>query len=78
MHNEAHEQGYAAGYAEGIADAQDVANRMQTMLDNLQQAVGEIDQRIADHRLATSIEIRQPGRPLCLSREARVAAAGCT
>ena len=57
MHNEAHEQGYAAGYAEGIADAQDVANRMQTMLDNLQQAVGEIDQRIADQLLATSIEI---------------------
>ena len=57
MHNEAHEQGYAAGYAEGIADAQDVANRMQAMLDNLQQAVGEIDQRIADQLLATSIEI---------------------
>ena len=57
MHNEAHEQGYTAGYAEGIADAQDVANRMQTMLDNLQQAVGEIDQRIADQLLATSIEI---------------------
>ncbi len=57
MHNEAHEQGYAAGYAEGIADAKNVTKRMQTMLNNLQQAVGEIDQRIADQLLATSIEI---------------------
>lgn len=57
MHNEAHEQGYAAGYAEGIAEAQAIAARFQAVLGGLQQAVGDLDQHIADQLLATSIEI---------------------
>lgn len=57
MHNEAHEQGYAAGYAEGIADAQAVADQIGAILGTLQQAVGDLDQRIADQLLATAIEI---------------------
>jgi len=57
MHNEAHEQGYAAGYAEGIADAQAVADQISAILGTLQQAVGDLDQHIADQLLATAIEI---------------------
>ena len=57
MHNEAHEQGYAAGYAEGIADARTVVTQIQAVLGSLQEAVGDLDQHIADQLLATSIEI---------------------
>ena len=57
MHNEAHEQGYAAGYAEGIAEARTIATRIHSVLSSLQQAVGDLDQHIADQLLATSIEI---------------------
>jgi len=57
MHNEAHEQGYAAGYEEGIADAKAVLADATRILDNLQQAVTNLDQKIADQLLATSIEI---------------------
>jgi len=57
MHNEAHEQGYAAGYAEGSADARAIVAQLVSVLDSLQQAVGDIDQHIADQLLATAIEI---------------------
>ncbi len=57
MHNEAHEQGYDAGYAEGIATARAVATQIQAVLGSLQEAVGGLDQHIADQLLATSIEI---------------------
>lgn len=57
MHNEAHAQGYAAGYTEGIAEAQAAAARIQAVLENLGQAVGQLEQHVADRLLATSIEI---------------------
>ncbi len=57
MHNEAHEQGYAAGYAEGIADAQAIVARIHAVMSSLQQAVGDLDQHVADQLLATSIEV---------------------
>jgi len=57
MHDEAHKQGYAEGYAEGIAEAKSIAKKMATVLNNLHQAVRDLDQSIADQLLATSIEI---------------------
>ncbi len=57
MYSEAHEQGYATGYAEGLAVAQTVAEQIDALLNSVQQAVSELDQKIADQLLATSIEI---------------------
>jgi len=57
MHDEAHKQGYAEGYAEGIAEAKSIAKRMATVLNNLNHAVKDLDQKVADQLLATSIEI---------------------
>ena len=57
MHNEAHEQGYAAGYSEGIDNARATVAQIHAVLSSLQQAVGDLDQHIADQLLATSIEI---------------------
>lgn len=57
IHDEAHEQGYSAGYAEGIAEAKAVAAQIDAVLNSLQQAVGGIDQHIADRLLAVAIEI---------------------
>ena len=57
MHIEAHEQGYAAGYEEGIAEAKDIAARIDVLLTNVQQAIAALDQQVADQLLATSVEI---------------------
>ena len=57
MHIEAHEQGYSAGFEEGMAEARAVTARMNGLMTNLQQAIAEIDQQVADQLLATSIEI---------------------
>jgi len=57
MHSEAHEQGYAAGYEEGIADAKAVLADTKEILNNFQQAITDLDQKIADQLLATSIGI---------------------
>ena len=57
MYSEAQEQGYAAGYEEGVAVAQTAAAQIDSLLNSVQQAVSELDQKIADQLLATSIEI---------------------
>ena len=64
-HAEGHAEGYAAGYAEGkeqgiaegLAEARAVARKIGSVLDQLSQATGELDQHIADQLLATAIEI---------------------
>ena len=57
MHIEAHQQGYSAGFEEGIAEARAITARMNGLMTNLQQAIAELDQQVADQLLATSIEI---------------------
>lgn len=57
IHTEAHESGYAAGYEEGIAQARGEAARIGCLLENLQQALKEMDQGVADQLLAVSVEI---------------------
>ncbi|MDR3220673.1 MAG: flagellar assembly protein FliH [Candidatus Accumulibacter sp.] len=73
IHDEAREQGYAeghsagssagysAGYAsgqsEGLDKARDVTARLAEILESLEQAVGEIEQRVAEQLLSTAVEI---------------------
>ncbi|MDR2614207.1 MAG: flagellar assembly protein FliH, partial [Candidatus Accumulibacter sp.] len=54
---EGHTEGYAEGQAEGQAKAQEIAARMAELLENLEQALGTIEQSIADRLLATVVEI---------------------
>jgi flagellar assembly protein FliH len=57
IHDEAYAQGYSAGYAEGMASARENASRIEQMLASLDDAVGGIEQEIADQLLATALEI---------------------
>ena len=57
MHIEAHQQGYNAGYEEGMAHAQATMARIDGLMTNLQLALKEFDQHVADQLLATSVEI---------------------
>ena len=57
IHNEAHAQGYAAGFAEGAGEARAIGDRMNALMASLQEAVGALDQQIAERLLATSVEI---------------------
>lgn len=49
--------GYAAGYATGSTAAKDAATTLAALMDNLQQALAEIDQNVADQLLGLAIEI---------------------
>jgi flagellar assembly protein FliH len=57
MHADAHQQGYEAGYEEGIAKAKETAAQIDTLMTNLQQALLELDQHVAEQLLSTSVEI---------------------
>lgn len=57
MHHEAHEAGYAAGYAEGIGAAQTTATAMSVLLDNLAEALADVDQGVAEQLLTLAIEV---------------------
>ena len=57
MHADAHEQGYAAGYAEGLARAEEIAGRLNTLLNGVQASVNALDQEVAEQLLATAVEI---------------------
>ena len=57
MHAEAHQQGYDAGYEEGISGARDIASRIDGLMSNLQHALLELEQHVAEQLLATSVEI---------------------
>lgn len=65
LHEEARAQGYAAGQAEARAvaeeatrlAAEEVAARFSVLLGNLRQALGELDQSVAEQLLALAIEI---------------------
>jgi flagellar assembly protein FliH len=50
-------EGYAVGQEEGETKAREIAARMAEILGNLEQAVGGIEQSVADRLLATAVEI---------------------
>lgn len=57
IHHDAHKQGYQAGYEEGTARARMEALRLHTLVEQLDGALGEFDQRLAEALLRLSLEI---------------------
>ncbi len=57
IHRDAHKQGYDAGYKEGTARARMEALRLHTLIEQLNAALGEFDQQVAEELLNLSVEI---------------------
>lgn len=57
IHQDAHKQGYDAGYEEGTARARMEALRLHTLVEQLDQALGAFDQRVAEELLGLSLAI---------------------
>ena len=57
IHRDAHKQGYDAGYEEGTARARMEALRLHTLVEQLEAALDEFDQRVAEELLALSLEV---------------------
>lgn len=56
-HNEGFTQGREAGYAAGIQQARDEAAQMHTLLQNLQVALNQVDDQVAQSLLDLSLEV---------------------
>lgn len=71
IHQDAHKQGYDAGYEEGTARARVEALRLHTLVEQLDNALGEFDQQVAEELLQLSLEIaRQVVRQTIAERPA--------
>ncbi len=57
IHRDAHKQGYDAGYEEGTARARMEALRLHTLVEQLDTALGQFDQQMAEQLLALALEI---------------------
>jgi flagellar assembly protein FliH len=57
IHQEAHKGGYDAGYEEGTARARMEALRLHTLAEGLEEAMGQLDQRIADDLVSFALEL---------------------
>lgn len=57
IHQEAHKGGYQAGYEEGTARARMEAMRLNTLVESLEEAIGELDQRVADDLVSLALEL---------------------
>lgn len=57
IHQEAHKGGYDAGYEEGTARARMEALRLHTLAESLEEAMGQLDQRIADDLVSFALEL---------------------
>lgn len=57
IHHDAHKQGYEAGYEEGTARARMEALRLHTLVEQLDGALGDFDQQVAEELLRLSLEI---------------------
>lgn len=56
-YDDGHATGYQAGYAAGIQQAQTETTRLQTLMQNLQTALTQIDEQLAQSLLDLSLEI---------------------
>lgn len=54
-----HDEGFAAGHGEGIAPAQLVSAQIGVLLKGVRTALSELDQRVADQLLATSLKVAE-------------------
>lgn len=71
IHNDAHKQGYDAGYEEGTARARMEALRLHTLVEQLDGAFADFDQKMAEELLRLSLEIaRQVVRQTITARPA--------
>jgi flagellar assembly protein FliH len=57
IHQDAHRQGYAAGYDEGTARSRMEALRLHTLVENLDQALKQFDQKVGEELLALAVDI---------------------
>jgi flagellar assembly protein FliH len=73
IHRDAHKQGYDAGYEEGTARARMEALRLHTLVEQLEAALGEFDQQVAEELFGLSLEIaRQVVRQTIAVRPAAI------
>jgi len=56
-HDEGHAQGHDAGYAAGIQQAHTEAAQIHTLLQNLQDALNQVDEQLAQSLLDLSLEV---------------------
>jgi flagellar assembly protein FliH len=72
IHQQAHEQGYQAGYAEGLATSRSEAAILAGLVRQLDTALTELDQQVAEQLLALSIELARKvvGQSLAVRPEA--------
>lgn len=71
IHRDAHKQGYDAGYEEGTARARMEALRLHTLVEQLDAALSEFDQQVAEELLGLSLEVaRQVVRQTIAARPA--------
>lgn len=57
IHQEAHKAGYAAGYDEGTARARMEAARLNSLVENLEKSLAELDRDVAAEMVALVVEI---------------------
>ena len=57
IHRDAHKQGYDAGYEEGTARARMEALRLHTLVEQLDGALAEFDQKVAEALLGLAREV---------------------
>jgi flagellar assembly protein FliH len=73
IHRDAHKQGYDAGYEEGTARARMEALRLHTLVEQLDAALGEFDQQVAEELLGLALEVaRQVVRQTIAARPAAI------
>ncbi len=69
VHQQAREEGLAAGYREGKDQAQTEAQRLQLLLENLEQELQNFDQQVAQDLLTLSLDVAR--RMLCQALRVR-------
>ncbi len=74
IHQQAHDQGYQAGYAEGQEKSRSEAATLAGLVLQLDTALTELDQQVAEQLLALSIELarRVVGQSLAVNPKAIV------
>ncbi len=71
IHRDSHKQGFDAGYEEGTARARMEALRLHTLAEQMNNALGEFDQQVAEELLGLALEIaRQVVRQTIAARPA--------
>lgn len=57
LHQEAHREGYAAGYEEGTARVRMEAMQLNSLVNQLNEAISRMESSVADHILHLALEI---------------------